>query len=191
VRRLAFELEVGESSGAVNVGRGYVFFRVLEEKPSHIPGFEEAKDRVRAEVVRERAASAARARAVELREKLAGAGNLAAAAKAAGLELQTQESFQRGGTLGGLGRSAAVEQTVFRSEPNLLSEPLAGDAGYVLLRVVERSGYSAEQFSAERANFTEQLLNERRTRLWNAYLQQLQTRLNIQRNPEALASLVG
>jgi len=191
VRRLAFELKVGDPSSAVNAGRGYVFFRVLEERPSRMPGFEEVKDKVRSDVVRERAMAATRVRASEVRERLASASNLAAAAKAAGVEPQTQDNFLRGGTLGGLGRSAAAEKAIFNLAPGTLSEPLPGDAGFVLVRVQERSGFTPEKFAAERESFTEQLLNERRTQFWGLYLQRLQTRLSIERNPEALGNLVG
>jgi peptidyl-prolyl cis-trans isomerase D len=191
VRRLAFELKIGETSPSVSTPRGSVLFRVLEELPSRLPELEEVKARVRADLVRERATELSRARADELRAKLSAPSvkELAAAAKAAGVELKTAESFARTAPLPELGRSAALEQEAFRLEPGSLSPPIAGELGWVLVRVVERSGYSPERFAAERDSFTEQLVSERRLQVWNAFVQDLQQRLEIEIHRDALSGL--
>jgi hypothetical protein len=71
------------------------------------------------------------------------------------------------------------------------SDPIPVDNGYVLLRVVERTGFQPDQFDAEKDAFTEQILNEKRQRTWSAYLQNLQSRYSVQTNRELLRQITG
>ncbi|MFQ5793210.1 MAG: peptidyl-prolyl cis-trans isomerase, partial [Acidobacteriota bacterium] len=191
LRRMIFELPISEVSPPVRVGEAYIFFQVLEEKPPRIPALEEVEERVRRDLARDKAMDLALARAKELRARLATAKNTAAAARAAGVELKTTENFFRGTQLPEAGRSPAVQEAAFSLAPGVFSDPLPCQNGYVLLRVVERSGYSVAKFASEKDRFTEAFLNEKRQRVWAEYLRELQHRYSVQIDRENLRQLLG
>ena len=57
---LAFDLEIGAVGGPVRLATGYAFLEVLEERPPHVPEFEEIREQAIAELEEEGAHSLAR-----------------------------------------------------------------------------------------------------------------------------------
>lgn len=192
IRQMAFELPIGEISPPVRLGNGYAFFKVLEERSPHIPPLEEVKERVREDLRQNRAMADALEKATTLKAKLEDSRSPEAVLEGEGLELKETESFYRGTQLPEVGRSPAVQDAAFSMEPGGgFSAPLPGNAGYVLLRVVSRSGYSEEEWTQARESFIESLLADRRQSMWSAYLQALQDRYSIQIDRETLRRLTS
>jgi parvulin-like peptidyl-prolyl isomerase len=133
----------------------------------------------------------ARARADEVARQLQEASDASGAARAAGLELKTADSFYRGTQLPEAGRSPAVQRAAFEEGVNQFSAPLASPNGYVVLRVKERTGFDPEEFASQRDTFTEQVLAQKRQQFWAAYLQSLQERSSVQINRDALRRVLG
>ena len=190
-RKLAFDLNIGEVSPAIRIGTGYAFFEILEENEPRIPSLDEIKERVRADLVQERAMKSALNRAEEIAGKLRSGQKVDSVAKGSGLELKTSESFISTTILPEAGRSPAVADVAFSSELNSFSHPARSENGYVVLRVLERTGFSPEEFESEKNSFSEQLLSEKRQRAWSAYLQELQRRYAVRIDREALRQLTG
>jgi peptidyl-prolyl cis-trans isomerase D len=184
--RAAFETEVGGVSSSIRLGNGYAFLQVLEERPPGIPDFEEVKERARTELRDRKVMELARAKAESLREKI-----LAEGTEKAGVELLATESFFRGSQLPEAGRSAAVNARAFALTPGELSEPLAADNGFVLVRVVEKTGFSPTDFEAQRAGFLEQMAEEQRLRVWNAFVESLTARYDVRVDWQAIRTITG
>ena len=128
----------------------------------------------------------ASAGADEVYQQLVGEGG-----EGADIELLTSESYFRGSQLPEAGRSVAVETRAFELPIGELSQPLVSDNGYVIIRVLEASGFDAEDFSEQRASFEEQILNEQRSRVWGAFVQNLQSRYNVQIDWQAIRGITG
>ena len=190
-RKLAFDLDIGEVSPAIRIGTGYAFFEILEENEPRIPSLDEIKERVRADLVQERAMKSALNKAEEIVGKLRSGQKVDSVAKGSGLELKTSESFIRTTILPEAGRSPAVADVAFSSELNSFSHPARSENGYVVLRVLDRTGFSPVEFESEKNSFSEQLLSEKRQRAWSAYLQELQRRYAVRIDREALRQLTG
>ena len=191
LRSLAFELPIGEVSPPLRQGQDYVFFEVLEARESFIPALEDVREQVKKGLLDEAARAAARSKAEEIRLKLADARTAADAAKAAGTELKTADSFYRGTQLPEAGRSPAVQDAAFAGETGIFSAPLPSPNGFVVLRVVERTGYDPEKFASEKDTFTEQVLAQKRQQFWAAYLQALQQRSSVRVDRDTLRGLTG
>jgi parvulin-like peptidyl-prolyl isomerase len=88
----AFELESGKVSGKLRTGQGFAWITVTEIKPSALPALAEVKDKVRDDVVREKAVTVAREKADTMAKSAK--TNFAAAAKAAGVEVKTTDLHQ-------------------------------------------------------------------------------------------------
>jgi peptidyl-prolyl cis-trans isomerase D len=191
LRSLVFELPIGEVSPPLRQGQDYVFFEVLEEREAHIPPFEDVREQVKTDLLDKAAMTAARTKAEEIRLKLKEARAAADAAKAVGTELKTAESFYRGTQLPEAGRSPAVQDAAFAGETGTFSAPLPSRDGFVVLRVVERTGYDPEKFASEKDTFTEQVLAQKRQQFWAAYMQALQQRSSVEVNRDTLRGLTG
>jgi parvulin-like peptidyl-prolyl isomerase len=84
-----------------------------------------------------------------------------------------------------------VREAAFSLEPNSFSDLLPTDNGYVLLRVLERSGFTEEQFASEKDSFTDQILNEKKQRAWSAYMQELTRRYSVRIDRQMMRQLTG
>jgi hypothetical protein len=128
----------------------------------------------------------ARANADALRETLLGEGS-----EKAGIELLTTENFFRGSQLPEAGRSAAVNARAFALPPGELSAPLAADNGFVLVRVLGKTGFSPADFAAQKSGFLEQMANEQRLRVWNSFVESLTERYDVRVDWQAIRTITG
>lgn len=183
--RVAFETPVASVSPPIRLGNGFAFLQVLEERPAGVPEFEAIEATVTARAREHRVMELAKARALELRPQLADGG------EPEGVEVHTTESFFRGSRLPEAGDSAAVQATAFDLDVGDVSEPLPAANGYVLLRVVEKTGFDPADFAAQKADFTQQILNEQKLRVWNAYVASLESRHDVRIDWQAIRSLTG
>lgn len=184
--RAAFENEIGAVSSAIRLGNGYAFLQVLEERPAGVPDFEEVKEQARSQVRDRKAAELTRAKADALRQRIITDGP-----EKAGVELLSTESFFRGGQLPEAGRSVEVNARAFELAPGEFSAPLAADNGFVLVRVVEKTGFSAADFAAQKPGFLEQMENEQRLRVWNAFVESLTARYDVRVDWQAIRTITG
>ncbi len=184
--RVAFETDVGKVSEPVRLQSGYAFLQVLEERPAGVPGFDEVKAEARDKVRDQKLMEMAKKKADELRAKLVAEGP-----EKAGIELQSTESFFRGTQLPEAGRSAAVQARAFELPVGEFSQPLPADNGYVIIRVDEKSGFSQEEFDKQKSTFGEQVTNEQRVRVWNAFVASLTERYPVRVDWEAIRSVTG
>ncbi|HSF18869.1 MAG TPA: SurA N-terminal domain-containing protein [Vicinamibacteria bacterium] len=183
--RIAFETPVAGISPAIRLGNGYAFLQVLEEREAGIPDFEEVQAAAKSAARERRVMELARSRAEEVRSTLARDG------AADGVELHSTESFFRGSQLPEAGRSAAVAVRAFELEPGAFSEPLPATNGFVILKVLEKTGFSPGEFGAQVADFREQILNEERLRVWNAFVSSLTSRYEVQIDWQTIRALTG
>jgi len=184
--RAAFENEVGQVSSSVRLGNGYAFLHVLEERPAGTPDFEEVKEEARNQLRDQKVMKLAQARAEALRETL-----LTEGPEKAGIELLSTESFFRGSQLPEAGRSAAVNARAFAISPGELSAPLSADNGFVLVRVLEKTGFSPADFAAQKPGFLEQMANEQRLKVWNAFVESLTARYDVRVDWQAIRAITG
>jgi peptidyl-prolyl cis-trans isomerase D len=184
--RAAFETEVGRVSSSVRLGNGYAFLQVLEERPAGIPEFDEVKEQALGRVRDRKAMDLARTRAESLRATL-----LTEGPEKAGISILSTESFFRGGQLPEAGRSPSLASRAFSLPVGELSPPLAADNGFVLVRVLEKSGFSEADYAAQKAGFLEQVAGERRMRVWSSFVENLTARYEVKVDWQAIRTITG
>jgi peptidyl-prolyl cis-trans isomerase D len=191
VNARAFELDEGVMSGAVRIPRGEVFFTVTGRQDAYVPKLEEVRDRVREDLVREKARTLARQKADEILPALKRASDLAAAAKAAGFEVRSTELVPRGTAIPGVGASSAIDRTAFSLPVGSVSDPVVTDTGVVIIRVVERKDVTPAELAAGREQFRNELLNDRRSRFFSAFMTKAKQRMRIEVDRETLQRVLG
>lgn len=188
----AFELKKGEASqDPLPVTNGYALISVQDIQPPRMPELKEVQDKVRADVIAEKAFAKARALAADLRSR-AEQGGLEKAAAGLGLvRKQTDALVARGQPLGDLGASAALETAVYSLPAGALSEPVRTPAGFAVVRVLEKKDYDPAAFEREKATLVASLTEERRGQLFRAYMQEARKRFPVLRRPDALRRVVS
>jgi peptidyl-prolyl cis-trans isomerase D len=187
----AFDLKEGAVSGAVRTGQAFVFLTVTGREDARVPKFEEVKEKVRADVVTDKALAAARAKAAEVAAAAKGGTPLAAAAKAAGKEVRTTELIARSSVIADVGVSAAVDAVAFSRPVGTTSDVIPTDNGAAVVKVVERTAVNDGELSAARDSLRRELLAQRRGRFFAAYMNKAKDTLTITTYPEALARASG
>ncbi len=181
---LAFALAVGEVGGPVRLPAGFAFLEVVEALPPRVPEFEEIEAEVIAGIEDERAMERAERAAVALRDRVA-----------AGESVETDpvavESWFRGSPLGAAGALPAAEDAVFAAAPGEGVGPLAAERGYAVVRVGETRGFAAETLAEQRETFRAELQEEKKQRIWAAYLGAASERFEIRVDRQALYALIG
>lgn len=187
----AFRLKADEASlQAYPVPRGFVFVAVKEIQPSKLPTLEEVKDQLRRDVVRGKAREEAKKKAEALRSRAETEG-LQKAASGLGLtRKETPQLVGRGQPLGDVAPSAALDKTVFAMPQGSLGVVAAGH-GYAVLRVLEKTPFDPVEFEKERAGVAEALRQEKRQRLFEAFLDQARQRAAIVKRTDRLNRVVG
>ena len=61
----------------------------------------------------------------------------------------------------------------------------------MLVRVVEKTGFSPTDFEAQRAGFLEQMAEEQRLRVWNAFVESLTARYDVRVDWQAIRTITG
>ena len=84
-------MKAGEVAGPLRTARGFVFETLVAKQDPYVPKLDEVKDRVRDEVIKQKARELSKQKAAELAAKLKAAPDFEKAAKAAGVEAKTTE----------------------------------------------------------------------------------------------------
>jgi peptidyl-prolyl cis-trans isomerase D len=182
VASTAFRLKDGEVSEPVASPRGPVFIAVSQKKDPYVPKLEEVADKVRQDLIRTKAAEMSRQRAGEIDAALKSAKDFTAAAKAQGLDPKTTDLIARGAALPDIGVSPDVEKVAFSLPKGAVSDPISTNDGTIIVRVVDREDVTPEKFRQAREAFRAELLNDRRSRFFSAYMAKAKEKSKIEVN---------
>ena len=187
-----FEMKPGavEKEGFA-VPRGAIFVALAEVQPSRLPELKDVQEKVKTDLVEEKAFAQAAAQAADLKAR-AEKGDLETAAKA--LSLVRKESpglVGRGNPLGDLGSGAALEEAAFSLPEKSLSEPVRVATGYAVLRVLEKKAFDPDAFAHERGALIASLKQQKQGQLFQAYLSQARDRYTIERKADAFKRVMG
>ncbi len=181
---LAFDLDIGGVGGPVRLPTGYAFIEVIEERPPHVPEFDEIREQVIAELEEEQAQSLAEAAGRELRDRIADG-------QTADTDPTPLERWFRGSPLGVAGMIPGAEETVFGAEVGAVVGPLETSRGYAVVRINAREGFSEAAFEEQQEPFRAQMAEEKKQRIWAAFVSAAGERYEIRIDRQALNDLIG
>lgn len=187
----AFDMKVGDVSPALRASRGFVFITLVAKQDPYAPKLEEARDKVREDVIKQKARDLSLQKATEVAAKLKGAPDFEKAAKAAGVEAKTTELIARDAPLPDVGVAPAVEDAAFALPVNAISAPIAVANGAAVVRVVEKQETKPEDYVLAKDKFRDELLADRRGRFFGAYMTKAKQKMKIEVNRETLQKAVS
>ncbi len=179
-------MKQGEVAGPLRTSRGFIFETLMARQDPYVPKLDEVKERVRDEVVKQKARELSRQKAAEVAAKLKAAPDFEKAAKAAGFEAKTTELITRDSPIPDLGTAKAVEEAAFKLPAGAVSDPLPTDNGTAVVKVVEKQEVSPADWASAKDRFREELLTDRRNRFFMAYMAKAKQKMKIEVNREGL-----
>jgi peptidyl-prolyl cis-trans isomerase D len=188
----AFELKSGETEREpFPLAQGYAFIALAEIQPPRTPELSEIKDRVKADLLEERAFEKARATVASLKARAEKEGLEKAASAMGFVRKETPSLVGRGLALGDLGSSAALDETAFGLGEKVLSDPVRVASGYAVLRLLEKKAFDPAAFESQKRSLIASLKDERKSQLFQAYLKKARQGLTIERRPDIMKRFVG
>ncbi|HEX7138900.1 MAG TPA: SurA N-terminal domain-containing protein [Vicinamibacterales bacterium] len=187
----AFDMKQGDVAGPIRASRGFVFETMVAKQDPYVPKIDEVKERVREEVIKQKARDLSQRKAAEIAAKLKSSPDFDRAAKVAGLEAKTTELIARDSPIPDLGVSKAVDDVAFRLPLGMVSDAIATDNGTAIVKIVEKQSVTPADWANAKDRFREELLTDRRNRFFGAYMVKAKQKMKIDVNREALQRVVG
>jgi peptidyl-prolyl cis-trans isomerase D len=180
-KKAALALKVNELSRVVDLPAGFAIIHCLEQQPAHVPPLEKIKDQVRLAVSRQQARAQAEQEAAALLKRLQQGEPFARVAADAKTAVQSSGWFSR--SQGFLKQPLALTLTsaAFQLSPQkpYPPEPLFWKDRYYILAFKDRRAPSPEEFHKEADGLRQQVLEQKRRALFDAWLAQERQQANI------------
>ncbi len=187
-----FEMKKGQTEKeGFSLPQGAAFISLLDVQPARAAELKDVRDKVKADLVEERALDEARALASSVKAKAESAGLDKAAAAAGLVRKETPQLTGRGQPLGDLGTGKLLEDAAFALPEKTLSDPVRTGAGWALLRVLEKKTTDAADLARQRPQVGASLRERKRSELFRAFLASARERYTITRNAKAYRRALG
>ncbi|PAP77896.1 hypothetical protein BSZ37_16335 [Rubrivirga marina] len=162
----------GQVSEPFDAGGSFIVARLVERREAGPAPFEEVRGQVETEVLTERKKEVQTA---ALQNALDGASSLGAIAAAAGTDVETVSDLSMvQGTIPNYGVEPRAVGAAFGLQPGQRSGVIAGDQAAFVVRTTSLTGATDGEFTADaRTSIREQLLQQKRSRVLQAWLQGL------------------
>jgi peptidyl-prolyl cis-trans isomerase D len=154
-------LKQGEVSQPVALQDNKVAIAVVTGvTPAHPAKFEDVQAQIANEIVQNRLTNIVQQRAQELFNAAKNEGDLAKAAKAAGLDVKTSAEFDRAGTVEGVGAASYLESAFTRPDNSIIG-PVQVPDGTVVAKVVQHIPADMAGLAAQRAAIRDEVKNKK------------------------------
>ncbi len=185
----AFELQPGQISDPIETPEGSYILRNKEIHPAHIPLFNEIQDKIKETLVLNKAKEIAKKKAADqlklIQENLSSNPNkkFNAVVTEYNLKIEQTPFFARGEYLPNIGISKDFQAMAFNlDDKNNISQPLEVSKGFSILHLDGREPLNQETYLKEKDQFTQTLLNEKKSAVFNDFISLLRIKANLQDN---------
>jgi peptidyl-prolyl cis-trans isomerase D len=173
------------------VPQGAVFVELAQIQPARAAELKDVHDKVKADLVEEKAMEQARELAQSVRAKAETMGLEKAASAVSLVRKETPQLVGRGQPLAELGSGKALEDAAFSLPEKTLSDPVRAASGWAVLRVLEKKTPDPAELAKQKAQIAASLREQKREELFRAFLSAARERYTITRNAKAYNRAVG
>ncbi len=189
--RQAFALQPGELSPVFSIGKKYYLLKLTSRAPSHIAALETVRDKVLAEVQRQKRIERAHEKAQAALGMLTENGfDWKAAAKKYRLEIKQAELARMGDQVPGLGRNPELKQAAFKLETGQTAgQVFKTGAGSVVIRAQTKTLPPEDGFAAAKEGLRQQILQAKQQEVFKGFVQDLKQRYSVSVDQELFEAL--
>ena len=183
--KTAFGLSKNQISDIQEIGNRYYLIQVTDTIDPTVPELTSVKERVMADLKKQRQREMAKAEAEKMAEALKQGTTLESLAEEMKLSVEKTGLFKRDGAVPGIGPDHAFVEAAFSLEAadSFSESPVEGKAGYYLLRLVERQLPAPEAFEEEKANIVDMLARQKQQSIYQDWMAARKASSNITIEP--------
>lgn len=186
LRLEAFSLRKNEVSLIVKTDTGFYLLRLLEKKESYIPKLDEVKDEVIKSLSLLEQDKLAREEAHRLQDELATKGtSIDVLAEQVGIETSHTDFFDRDEAINKFGMNRTFIGAVFQLKKNE-SAVVPVSERYYLVYMLERAEFDEDTYMKEKDDFQKTFLEDKRSKVLTAWLENLRKNAEITINEQML-----
>ena len=177
----AFGLSEDEISDILDLGDGYYLMQVTERIPSTIPELDSVKEKVKKDWVKAEQNEMARADANNMLAELKNGLAFEEACEKFGLTAKSTDPFKRNDSIPDIGYEPEISRVAFTlSEAEMLpAEAIKGQKGYYVIRFKDRQAPAADGFEEEKIEIKRRLSQQKKFRIFDAWLQDTRNKARI------------
>ena len=187
----AFAIDPGAVAGPIPTPSGPAFVTVIDIQDPYIPELDEVREQVREDVMRKKSLTVAQERAAEAAEMLKAADDFVAAAEGGEWAVGSSDLVTRGAAFPEVGASAAVEAVAFAMTPGTVSDVVQTGDAVAIVHLVEREEASTADLAQNRDTLRDELMFQRQSRFFTAYMNNVKARLDITVDLAVLQQALG
>ncbi len=178
---IAFDLQGTEISDIQDFKDGYYIMQVAEKIPPRIPEFEDVKDKVRSALVKEKQDQQAGKDANAFLSALKSGESFYPESKKYKIEPKITGFFKRNGAIPGIRSQPEIIEAAFKlSDARKLPEEVIKDGqGYYVIQFRKRKDPDPLGFGSEEKKIKQSLLEQKKTRVYQAFLEQIRSKSEI------------
>lgn len=178
---LLFELPKGSLSSLVELSRGLYIFEDLEKKDAFIPSFDDVREKIKKLLSEAQAKQTAEKTAQDMLTKINnGTISLDQASEELKIPLKETPLFSKESYIPELGMAPALKEAAF----SLSSGQIAGsivnlEQGSAIIQSIEFVNIDEEKFQKEKEEFSKNLLEQTKTKIFNEFFDHLKKRADL------------
>jgi peptidyl-prolyl cis-trans isomerase D len=183
VSGLLFDLPSGAFSKIIELSRGTYLFKIKEKKDAYLPEFAEAKNKVKETLILKKSEEVARQKAQEYLSKIneaVPASSFEKIAQENHLTVKETPLFAHDGYIPELGMAESLKEAAFKlKKGEVLKEVMELEQGFYVLKSLETVPFDEEKYKKEKDDFAKQLLDQKRTKVFNEFFTNLRNHANL------------
>jgi parvulin-like peptidyl-prolyl isomerase len=181
VMTFAFGKKLDALSEPTPVTGGVAVFKISGVREEGVRPLDEVKAMIRFQVLREKKMQQLKEQVDSFSKTLGANGDLAVAARTIkNVVDQKTGPFKAQDAPPGIGRDNVFIGHVASLKPNETSKPFEGARGYYIVKLLSKSAFDSTQFASTKNTLKEQILQEKRNRLFSDWLTALRDKADIE-----------
>jgi peptidyl-prolyl cis-trans isomerase D len=174
---IAFNLTEMEITDIQELEDGYYILQVIEKIPEKIPELKQVKEKVRVDLIQEKQEAKAKEDATTFLAALKSGKSMITESNAFNLTPTTTGFFERNDSIPKIGFDREVSKAAFQLTPEktLPEKIIKGAKGYYVIQFKDRKTSETEQINKEKTSIRQKLLQQKKTRVFDAFLAQLRS----------------
>ena len=182
--QVAFGLDEMAISQIQDFSDAYYIIQVIERRAAAVPEYEQVKNRVKDDLIKERQDDQARKDAQAFLADAQKGGSFADISAKYGVTPEATGLFPRGGSIPKIGFESEISQTAFElsKEKPLPESPLKGRQGWYVVHFRSRQLPEGEGFEKEKATIAKRLEEQKKQAALQSWIADLRARSEVQIN---------
>ncbi|MFO7891240.1 MAG: peptidylprolyl isomerase [bacterium] len=177
--KITFEKNKNWFSRPVEIRDNMYIFKLIDIEKSHIKPVDEVKNSIKTTVANIKKKEKAKQLCKKIYDDIIPGNNLEKAAEENSLSVRITDHFTREANIPRIGKNLNFSATAFKLEEGEISKPIEGKRGYYLLKVIDRTRISKEEFEPLKENYKNQYKQQKMQQIYYSWYTELKENAKI------------